>query len=379
MASVTLPRPVSVPTPLRRRWPDRDWQRRALRLGLAAPLIALGWWAWHHGFASPAHRQVELQAERLVAGGPELAGLDQAYPPMPTLIAILVPGGTLGLSVAASLAAALLLFFTWERLYRRNFAWWMVLALLPPLFLVPAVAYFASQSIAGVASFSLLALALQRFMRFLAHRDTEAGFVTGLALGGAFLFDPMAVFYALALGLAAAPVALDRFRREPTAVPATVSVMIFPTLFLVVAWSFLEWRFTGHVFGTLVANPDFLAFRGGAGTAFVAAAHTVGAMLLHVPLYLAVALVYAVRRPIALIGLLVLLPGSVVAVWLGLRFTPVTAYVLFTVVALMAVPRNTGRFLQALLVAAAVTQLVLAWLWPPLSPGFLEWLPAVLP
>ena len=45
----------------------------------------------------------------------------------------------------------------------------------------------------------------------------------------------------------------------------------------------------------------------------------------------------------------------------------------------MAVPRNTGRLLQALLVAAATTQLVLAWLWPPLSPGYLEWLFAVLP
>ena len=146
-------------------------------------------------------------------------------------------------------------------------------------------------------------------MRFLAHRDTEARFLTGLALGGAFLFDPMAVFYALALGSAAAPVAIDRFRHEPMAVPATAAVMIFPTLFLVLAWSFLEWRFTGHVFGTLTTNPDFLAFRGGAGTAFVAAAQTVGAMVLHVPLYLAVALVYAIRRPISLIGLLMLLRG----------------------------------------------------------------------
>ncbi|HVH24210.1 MAG TPA: hypothetical protein VNA11_17315, partial [Pseudonocardia sp.] len=74
--------------------------------------------------------------------------------------------------------------------------------------------------------------------------------------------------------------------------------------------------------------------------------------LLHVPLYLAVALVYAIRRPISLIGLLICCrAGSVVAVWLCLRFTPVTAYVLYTVVALMAVPRNTGRLLQALLVA----------------------------
>lgn len=338
----------------------------------------LGWWAWRQGFASPSHRQLVLQAEQVLAGGPDLAGLDHAYPPLPTLIALLVPGGTLGLSVAASLAASLMLFFSWERLYRRNFPAWMIAGLLPALFLVPAIAYFASQSLPGVASFSLLALALQRFMRFLVHRDTEAGFVTGLALGGAFLFDPMALFYALALGLAAAPVALDRFRAEPSAAPATVAVMVFPTLFLVLAWSFLEWRFTGVAFGTVATNPDFLAFRGGALSALGDAARAIGADLLHVPLYLCVALVYAVRRPIALLGLLVLVPGSVLALWLGLRYTPVTAYVLFTVVALMAVPRNVRRPVQVLLAAAGLAQLALAWVWPPTSPGFTEWLAAVL-
>ena len=63
-----------------------------------------------------------------------------------------------------------------------------------------------------------------------------------------------------------------------------------------------------------------------------------------------------------------LVPGSVFALWLGLRYTPVTAYVLVTVVALMAVPRNVRRPVQVLLVAAAVVQLVLAWGWPPTSP-----------
>jgi transposase len=77
--------------------------------------------------------------------------------------------------------------------------------------------------------------------------------------------------------------------------------------------SFLEWRFTGVVFGTVTTNPDLLAFRGGALTALGDAAHSVGADLLHVPLFLCVALVHAVRRPIAPLGLLILVPGSVLA------------------------------------------------------------------
>ena len=66
------------------------------------------------------------------------------------------------------------------------------------------------------------------------------------------------------------------------------------------------------------------------------------------------------------------------ALWLGLRYTPVTAYVLFTVVALIAVPRNVRRPVRGLLVAAALVQRLLACPRPPTSPGFTEWLTAVL-
>jgi hypothetical protein len=73
-----------------------------------------------------------------------------------------------------------------------------------------------------------------------------------------------------------------------------------------------------------------------------------------------------------------LVPGSVLALWLGLRYTPVTAYVLFTVLAPMAVPRNVRRPVPVLLVAAALVQLVLAWGVAADQPGFTEWLVAVL-
>ena len=102
-----------------------------------------------------------------------------------------------------------------------------------------------------------------------------------------------------------------------------------------------------------------------------------GAALLHVPLFVAVGVIYAVRRPVALVGYLTSVMASVVAVWVRLRYTPVTAYVLFTLVALLAVPRDTGRRTGAVLAAVALAQLVLAWVWPPTSPGFADWLATV--
>ena len=116
-------------------------------------------------------------------------------------------------------------------------------------------------------------------------------------------------------------------------------MIVFPTVFAVLSWMFLEWRFSGTVFNTVAADPAVLAFRAG---------------------------VWPV-------------PASVVAVWIGLRYTPVTAYVLFTLVALLSVPRDTSRRTCVVIAAVALAQLVLAWVWPPTSPGFTDWLAAVTP
>jgi len=333
--------------------------------------VALGVWANVRGFESSSHRMFAAQAAAVRAGGPDLAGIGAAYPPLPTLLAGLVPGGSLGLSVVASLFAGCTLHLVWEQLVRRDVPTLLIGCLLLPLFAVPAVAYAASQSVAGIVLLSMLAVAVHGFVRFTVNRDTEAGFLTGLALAAAFAVDPIAIFYALALGTATWFIAHERF---PAATRATVAVIVFPTVFAVLSWTFLEWRFTGGVFGTLVANPDVFAFRTGA---FGAAATTVGASLLHVPLFVAVAVVFAVRRPLALVGYLTVVPASVVAVWIGLRYTPVTAYVLFTLVALLSVPRAPGRHTGVALGVVALVQLLLAWVWPPTSPGFADWLAAV--
>jgi hypothetical protein len=374
-----LPASPTAPTRPLRRWPASAAGRWGVRLGLALPLVALALWAHARGFAGASHLLFVAQAEVTAEGGPELAGLGSAYPPVPTLLAGLLPGGTLALSLVACLFAGLILHLVCEQMVRRGYPAPVVAGLLPPLFAVPAVAALATQSIAGIASLSLLALGLQGFARFTLDRDTEAGFTTGLALAAAAAFDPIAVFYALALGAAAWFFARDRFRAERSAATATVAVIAFPTAFLVLAWLFLQWRFTGAAVHATAISPGFLVFPDGVGPGLAAAAGTVGAALLHVPLFLAVGLLYAVRAPLALVGYLVSVAASVVAVWIGLRFTPVTAYVLFTLVALTSIPRGTGRRALAALAVVGAAQLVLAWVWPPLSPGFTDWLTAILP
>lgn len=333
--------------------------------------------AHQRGFASTSHLQAVRQSAALVAGGADLSGVRDAYPPLPTLVATVVPGGTLGLCVVSALFAGVALHTVWERLLDRDVPRWLVGLLLLPILAVPAVAYLASESLPGIATISLLAVAVQGFVRFARERSTEGGFVAGLALAAAFCFSPITVPYALALGASTVFLARERFREEPAAAPATVGVVLFPVTFAIAAWMFMQWRFSGTVFATLADAPAFLAFPGGAWASLGDAAATVGLGLLHSPLYLLMAVSMGVRRPLPLLGYLMPVAGSVLAVWIGLLFTQVSSTVLFTMLALISVPRRPRRGLVVALAVVALAQLALGWLWPPTSPGFTEWVAAL--
>ncbi|MFR9803897.1 hypothetical protein ACL02T_16580 [Pseudonocardia sp. RS010] len=230
LPTVARRRPENGCAPLGRPAGARGAARRARRVGGL------------RGFVSTGHAAFLTQAGQVAGGGPDPQGLEFAYPPLPTLLAGVLLGGGIALSVVAAVFAGVTLHLTGEQLLRRGLDLPTVLGLILPVFAVPAVAYAASQSVSGIAALSLLAVALQGFV---VDGDTDVGFTCGLALAACFLFDPIAIIYALALGAAAFFFAVDRFRTTRSAAPATVAVITFPTVFVTPAWMFLQWRFTG--------------------------------------------------------------------------------------------------------------------------------------
>ena len=44
----------------------------------------------------------------------------------------------------------------------------------------------------------------------------------------------------------------------------------------------------------------------------------------------------------------------------------------------MSIPRKTGRRTSYALAVVGLVQLVMAWVWASISPGFTQWLAAVL-
>src|SRR5689334_21339397 len=245
-AAITLPRAHP--------WSLGSWLRDAAlrwapRLAFAGPLAVISILVDVRGFVSAPNASLELHGQLARSTG--VAGLGWAYPPIPTFLASVLPGGALSLALVSSLLAGVAMASLWNRLQSRHTSRPVTVALLASLACVPAVLYGVTQDLAAFAGLAFLILALDGFTRFIIDRDTRGGFQAGLMLAFAFGCDPVALVYAAALAAAAPLLARGRFRAEPGAGVATASVLIFPVAAAAAAWAFLEWRFTGRAFATI--------------------------------------------------------------------------------------------------------------------------------
>jgi hypothetical protein len=166
----------------------------------------------------------------------------------------------------------------------------------------------------------------------------------------------------------------------PQAFIAVVAVVAFPCVAAVAVWSFLLWKFTGNWPGSLAYAPNVhvLAFPDGVLGGLRSAVTAALTDLAHSVLYICVAALVTIRRRAPAYGLGLLIPVLVLilALWLGFDYNPVTAYFMFTLIAVTVITHNPALDdprLRWVLLVAAVAQLALALLWPPTSAGFELW------
>lgn len=359
-------------------WPGRPWQWRAGGVLFSLPLIALAVWASRRGFVSGQLEFVEHRAALVRAGGPGLRGLGFGYPPLLVLLALALPGGTLTLAIVTCVCSGAALALAAQRLLQR-FPLAASCALLATFAAVPAMWYAASELLAPVASLALLAIAVDGFVRFTAYGQTDGGFTAGIALAMSFCFDPGALLYGVVMCAFAPLLTHARYRGEPAATRSIAAVLLFPLIGVIASWLFLVWKFTGSVPGSLsyTAGAHLLAFPGGMGRQAVTAGLAAVRDLAHVPLYLAAGVVLCQRRPAAAVSLILPVLALSAALWLGFAYSPVTAYLMLTLLALVIVTNAPVRRLLPLLTVAAICQIGLAVAWPPAAPSFAVWLHAV--
>lgn len=283
------------------------------------------------------------------------------------------------LVIAGCVFAALAGLVVAERLTARGLPLWLRVALVAAIMATPAAWYVLTQDTAAVMGLSLLVVAIDGFERFAMEGETIGGFVTGLALGAAVLCDPAAVIYALALAAAAPLIAIARYRGERGVTQATVLVFAFPAAAALASWWFVEWRFTGSAFHTVRVDLDLFAFPGGFWSTVADALHRLGGVVLRSPLFVAVAIVMAIHRPLSMLGGYLLPLLALVVGWtVGLNYPDVLAVVLLATLAAMTIPERIGTPDHVLIAVGVVAELAIAWTWLPSSSVVEPWLNRLL-
>lgn len=304
MASLAMTRGGLPRTP---RAPDVVAKRRGRLVHIvtivvfATPFLLLVWYATEIHFISNFHASTVTKALlALDRGRLELIGL--VYPPVPFLIAMASPSAW-ALGAASGLLAATIVWLLWRHLIDAGVALGVRLLLVGTLFMLPAFLFIATQSIGDVGTLLLFLLAWRSYERFMLSGQTVSGFMAGLVFGAGFFLN----FHALSYGIvyaAISPLFLRSERQQDGHQPGRLAgalVIGFPVIAATVCWTYLNWLFTGRMFAFLI-DPDApaRAFVDAEGTAFLGfseALRSAGADLVHVPIYLVIGALVAIRSP----------------------------------------------------------------------------------
>jgi hypothetical protein len=341
---------------------------------LGAPLAVLGVWAVLAGNVSPSHEALIAQTQQLLADGFSFFDLGDAYPPAPIFLALVVGASATGLAVVSSMLAGSALHAAWERMMQRDVPVVTQATMIASVTLIPSVWYLTSQDVATIGGLTMLVIALSGFIRFVQDHDTVGGFTAGLFIAAAFLFDPAALAYALTIALATPLLAATQDYRAPAATRALVSVLCFPIVAVVLGWAFLEWRFDGSAFAFITSDLGLFHFDVSPLADLWTAVGEVARNVAFVPVYIAVALLLMLRRPISGIGFLIPVAGLIVVRWSGLFYSPTATLVLLTLLAMVSVPSRPTRLGRLIIPGAAIAQLLMNVALPPDTPGFDGWL-----
>lgn len=351
--------PYSLPPVLTERWVGVRWpatlgRRTLIRLALSAPYVGLAIWLQVRGIHSAENVALERAARALGRSGVSVAGAARSFPPLTPAIARLLPGGAGTLGIVGALCAGGLLHLCWERLVRASVPRWLTAVLLIGVGGSPVFWFNATGNLTGFLGVVLFSVALAGMFDFLDLGRTTGGYAAGLSLALAALCDPSALVYAVSAALAVPFLGWERFRREPDAILSATAVVLFPTVAVLGAWAFLEWRFSGTVRHALLLAPAAFRFPSGVAGGLAAAASHVGWELSCAPVFVVAVVCLLQRRPIAVAGLLMVPLDLVLTSWFGLHAPTAQGIVLLGMTGLMALPSRPDRLVEVVLAVESI-------------------------
>lgn len=337
--------------------------RWSVRLALAVPYLLTAWVAsaTNATAALPTPNQALLDHVAMIEWDrADPQWVSQIFPPITTLLAAVIPGARVGLTIAGALVAGIFLQKLIEIMVQRRFPTSTIVILTLAIGANPLFAYNALENFAAFVGLCFFGIAASDLVRFVSWRDTRAGFRAGMLLMLATLSDLSGIVYVLIAAVTAPFLRLARAEQRG-ARGANVLVIVYPTLAAIGSIGFINWVFTGRPLGPLgrgilADTPERLAQVG--DLLFSATG-----LFLIAPVLSAWATALIVRRPGAILVSTLVFAGVLLSMVLGL-ISPTSAgntFILMTVLAIALIPTAKERVTVVLIDVVAVVQIAVAW------------------
>ncbi|ROQ30946.1 hypothetical protein EDF46_3458 [Frondihabitans sp. PhB188] len=356
-------------------FPARPVNRWLLRLLFALPFAVLAIIEnISPGLTSGTTVNQDLVARvaRIDWGRADVSWVGSLYPPIGTVLTALIPGGTLGLGIAGAVVAGPFLKQMLEVMHQRRFHAWKSATFMIALAANPLFAFTATTNFEAFLGIAFFGIGAANMVRFVANRNTQAGFRAGLLFMISALSSASGIVYIAVIGLTAPLITLAR-RGQRGARASNILVILFPTLATFFTVFFLQLVFLHRPFAVLSAQFHYDPSRWAIVPAFVT---TLNGFLLLAPMISGWALALLVRRPGAILISTFLFLGLLMGYVFDL--IPLNAagntFLIMTMMGIAILPAATTTRASVLITLVAGAQIVIAWAAAYNRPVVLDWM-----
>lgn len=366
------PRFVESDTGRLAKYPRNPWLRWGLRVVVALVFVAIAVAynaASGSNWSGTANADLASRVARLSWTSQDISILTQLYPPITSLLAVVIPGGAFGLAVTGALVSGLMVQLTVQSMQRKGFDPRIRVIFALTLATTPIFAFITTTNLEATLGLMFFGLGMLDLVRFVTFANTQAGFRAGILFACSAFSDSTGVFSALVAAVGGALLIRSRAGSRF----ANLVVVAFPTITLFGSLAML-----GVAFG---AGP-LAMIRGGLGwnqeraAAFVASLGTPLGWLYLAPMIVIIITAYGLRFAGTGLIAILLTAGTVLAYIVGLT-PPGTAgitYMLMLLLAVAIVPATTMRVHAVLTSVTSVLLWLIGWITALQLPVIQQWM-----
>lgn len=351
------------------KYPRKRWMRWGLRVGIALVFVAIAIAynaASGSNWSGTANAELAGRVDRLSWGSGDISVLTRLYPPITSLVALVIPGGAFGLSLTGALVAGLMVQLTVQSMQRKGFDLRIRVVFALTLATTPIFAFITTTNLEATLGLMFFGLGMLDLVRFVTFANTQAGFRAGILFACSAFSDSTGVFSALVAAIGGALLIQSRAGSRV----ANLVVVAFPTITLFGSLALLGIAFGA---GPLAMIRGDLGWDQDRAAAFVASLGTPLGWLYLAPMVLMIITAYGLRFSGTGLIAVLLTAGTVLAYIVGLT-PPGTAgitYMLMLLLAVAIVPVTTTTLHAVLTIVTSVLLWLIGWMtalqWPVLQ------------